>query len=95
MNKIIDKFYHEVQAALEKCRLLEVRLHISLIQYMPVITLNSCCRCIERHILGLMRRFPDLDLEAVKEKFPTIDVDKLAKRDDARGNWNIDYQERN
>lgn len=46
-----------------------------------------CFRGQTRHVLGLMRRFPDLDLEAVKEKFPEVDVDKLKDRDDARGPW--------
>uniref|UniRef100_A0A1B6MMC2 Large ribosomal subunit protein uL29m n=1 Tax=Graphocephala atropunctata TaxID=36148 RepID=A0A1B6MMC2_9HEMI len=39
------------------------------------------------HVLGLMRRFPNLDLEAVKEKFPDVDVDKLKNSDAARGHW--------
>ncbi|XP_046669686.1 39S ribosomal protein L47, mitochondrial [Homalodisca vitripennis] len=39
------------------------------------------------HVLGLMRRFPNLDLEAIKEKYPDVDIEKIKNSDEARGHW--------
>jgi large subunit ribosomal protein L47 len=29
------------------------------------------------HVIGLMKRFPNLDLETVKQQFSSVDIDKI------------------
>ena len=35
--------------------------------------------------MGLMKRFPNLDLEAVKQQFPSVDIDKIRDHKKTRG----------
>lgn len=39
------------------------------------------------HVMGLMKRFPNLDIEAVKEEYPEVDIDKCRQAKKARGNF--------
>ncbi|KAJ9600854.1 hypothetical protein L9F63_000966 [Diploptera punctata] len=39
----------------------------------------------KNHVLGLMRRFPNLDMEAVKEQFPSVNIEKIRNSKKARG----------
>jgi len=46
----------------------------------------NCCYSRERnHVVGLMKRFPNLDLEAVKQQFPSVDIDKIRYNKKTRG----------
>ncbi|PNF21501.1 hypothetical protein B7P43_G13515 [Cryptotermes secundus] len=37
------------------------------------------------HVMGLMKRFPNLDLQAVKEQFPSVDIEKIRYHKKTRG----------
>ncbi|KDR19128.1 39S ribosomal protein L47, mitochondrial [Zootermopsis nevadensis] len=37
------------------------------------------------HVIGLMKRFPNLDFEAVKEQFPSVDIEKIRYQKKTRG----------
>lgn len=37
------------------------------------------------HVMGLMKRFPNLDLEAVKQQFPSVDIEKIRYHKKTRG----------
>lgn len=38
-------------------------------------------------VIGLMKRFPNMDRAALAEKYPTVDIDKLTRNDKIRGNY--------
>lgn len=46
---------------------------------------NCCCSRERNHVIGLMKRFPNLDLEAVKQQFPSTDIDKIRYNKKTRG----------
>jgi large subunit ribosomal protein L47 len=37
------------------------------------------------HVMGLIKMFPNLDLEAVKQQFPSVDIDKIRDHKKTRG----------
>ncbi|XP_069695308.1 large ribosomal subunit protein uL29m isoform X2 [Periplaneta americana] len=37
------------------------------------------------HVMGLMKRFPNLDVEAVKKQFPSVDIEKIRYHKKTRG----------
>ncbi|PSN33762.1 hypothetical protein C0J52_21676 [Blattella germanica] len=37
------------------------------------------------HVLGLLKRFPNLDEEAVKEQYPSVDIQKIRYHKKTRG----------
>ncbi|XP_015516017.1 39S ribosomal protein L47, mitochondrial [Neodiprion lecontei] len=39
------------------------------------------------HVMHLMKRFPNLDLEAVKEQYPDVDIENLKSQKKARGHF--------
>ena len=45
----------------------------------------SCFSRERNHVMGLVKRFPDLDLEAVKEKYPSVDIEKILTNKKTRG----------
>ncbi|XP_065086903.1 large ribosomal subunit protein uL29m [Ochlerotatus camptorhynchus] len=38
-------------------------------------------------VMGLLKRYPNMDRAAIAEKYPSVDVDKLLKYDKIRGNY--------
>jgi hypothetical protein len=44
-----------------------------------------CCSRERSHVMGLMKRFPNLDLEAVKQQFPSVDIEKIRYHKKTRG----------
>jgi hypothetical protein len=46
---------------------------------------TCCCSREHNHVIGLMKRFPNLDLEAVKEQFPSVDIEKIRYSKKTRG----------
>ncbi|XP_054271593.1 39S ribosomal protein L47, mitochondrial [Macrosteles quadrilineatus] len=65
----------------------ETKVFLALLEEKNKVIESKHRKGLRQHVLGLMRRFPNLDLEAVKEKFPEVDVDKLKDLDKARGHW--------
>ncbi|KAI5645252.1 mitochondrial 39-S ribosomal protein l47 (MRP-L47) domain-containing protein [Phthorimaea operculella] len=43
------------------------------------------------HVQGLLKRFPNLDLEAVKEQYPDVDIEKAMRTKKARGHFMPKY----
>ena len=39
-----------------------------------------------RHVVGLLKRFPELDLELLKQKYPDVDLDRARRDKRAQGN---------
>ncbi|KAL1116769.1 hypothetical protein AAG570_005241 [Ranatra chinensis] len=39
------------------------------------------------HVLGLLRRFPDMDMEALKEQYPTVDIERVKRWKKATGHF--------
>lgn len=38
-------------------------------------------------VMGLLKRYPNMDRAAIAEKYPSVDIDKLLKYDKIRGNY--------
>lgn len=49
------------------------------------LMLNCFCSRERNHVIGLMKRFPNLDFEAVKEQFPSVDIEKIRYQKKTRG----------
>ncbi|XP_017774335.1 PREDICTED: 39S ribosomal protein L47, mitochondrial [Nicrophorus vespilloides] len=39
------------------------------------------------HVIGLLKRFPDMDMEALKAKYPDVDIDKAKRSRKCRGHF--------
>ncbi|XP_060517701.1 large ribosomal subunit protein uL29m [Cylas formicarius] len=39
------------------------------------------------HVIGLMNRFPNMDMQALKEQYPNVDIDKAKKSRKYRGDY--------
>lgn len=39
------------------------------------------------HVIGLLKRYPKVDLEAVKEQYPDVDIEKAKRNSKARGHY--------
>lgn len=35
----------------------------------------------------LMKRFPNIDLKLLQERYPDLDIEKISKSEDARGSY--------
>ncbi|KAF0291082.1 39S ribosomal protein L47, mitochondrial [Amphibalanus amphitrite] len=47
---------------------------------------NREARRRHRHVVGLLRRFPDLDLDMLREQYPDVDMDRVRRDKRIRGN---------
>ncbi|XP_037085222.1 39S ribosomal protein L47, mitochondrial-like [Pollicipes pollicipes] len=47
---------------------------------------NRQARRQHRHVIGLLKRFPDLDDDLLREKYPDVDLDKVRRDKRLRGN---------
>ena len=39
-----------------------------------------------RHVVGLLKRFPDLDFELLKQRYPDVDLDRVRRDKRVQGN---------
>lgn len=53
-----------------------------------VIHLFTCFFSRDRnHVIGLLKRFPNMDMEALKAKYPDVDIDRCKASSKARGHY--------
>lgn len=45
------------------------------------------CSRDRNHVMGLLKRFPNMDLEAVKEQYPDVDIKKCLENKKSRGHF--------
>lgn len=39
------------------------------------------------HVIGLLKRFPDMDMQALKEQYPNVDLERARNSRKCRGHF--------
>lgn len=41
----------------------------------------------KNHVIHLMKRFPNMDMEAVQQQYPSVDIKKIKNYSNVRGHY--------